>query len=150
MSLKAPIKSKFRRWTSDSSAHKDGRKIKKNLHIGWFSIFHEFLEKPDRKNSRGKWFKITSEHGHCYRVMSMDPTLHKNKEENVDLINIDWDGWLALSSDDDTRADLVLTIEPVRVWDYWRLGWTHPDPAVRTAWVIALISLGLGILSLIV
>ncbi|HEY7905842.1 MAG TPA: hypothetical protein VIC53_02860, partial [Wenzhouxiangella sp.] len=72
MSLKAPIKSKFRRWTTGSSDHTDGRKIKRNLHVGWFSIFHEFLEKPDRKKSRGKWFKITSEHGHCYRVMSMD------------------------------------------------------------------------------
>lgn len=148
MSLKKPIKSKFRRWTSDYSSKNEGRKMSP-LRSGWFSISHKFIDMPERKKYRGHWFKISSDYGSCFRVLRMDMLIHKDKADNVDFIHIDWDGWLALTPDQKSKTDLDLTIKPIKIWDYWRLGSSHPDPAVRIAWVIALISLVLGVISVL-
>lgn len=63
---------------------------------------------------------------------------------------LDWPAWLDLfGREENVDGPLEITIKAAKWWEYPRLAIAHPDPAVRLAGWISLVSLGLGVLSII-
>ena len=61
------------------------------------------------------------------------------------VVGLDWDSWLALGGQ---RGDSDLELEVVPSWNLRGLaGMDHPDPTVKVAVKIALVSLLLGLIS---
>jgi len=64
---------------------------------------------------------------------------------------IDWSAWLDLHDRvEDVDQPIELEISPARWWHWPRLAVSHPDPSMRLAGYIAVVSLVLGLVSLIV
>lgn len=81
----------------------------------------------------------------------MDPTLEGTLQSETGEINIDWDGWLALHGNERPHGEpLKLKMRPVNRLQFLLVGHKHPDPGVRVASVVASISLGLGVLALVI
>jgi hypothetical protein len=120
---------------------------------GWFVLpFNLMPKKDDRRYYHGQWFTIKSEHKKIYRVLRFAPKLHGSlKDDNHKEILLDWVGWIDLcGKDEEVEIPLILRITKSTLWE--RLicaGLNHPEPTYRISSKLALISVILGLLSVI-
>lgn len=128
-------------------------KEKMPVPTGWFVIPYNLMpEKKDRRKCHGRWFTIKSEHKKIYRVLRFAPDLHGTiKDDKQKDIVLDWVGWIDLCGrDENVDISLRLTISKTIFWE--RLictGLKHPEPSYRLTTLLALISICLGLLSVI-
>jgi len=127
-----------------------------NLPLGWFAISHRFMtdseghyDKKKCRRAHGKWFQISSEKGRVFRVLRFNPSLQSAQEPSK--IIIDYEGWLKLIDyGDDADKPIKLTIQPARWFRQCLLiAVSNPDPLSRLASWVSVVSLGLGILALV-
>ena len=118
--------------------------------LGWFAISHRYIEdKKTRRMLHGEWCKIKSAHGTIYRVLRFSPRLKGNKGKDGQIL-LDWNGYLDLSDHATQEVEVDLEITLASRWSYFQLSLSHPDPTYRHNSVLALIGVGLGVISLIV
>lgn len=117
--------------------------------VGWFVISHRLIhQKHDRVLAHGRWFRIEGPGGRIYRILRFSPNL-KSSTPDAEII-IDWQGWLDLHGRvENIKVALELEISGVRWWQTPVLAVAHPDPAVRVAGVLGLVSVALGVLSIL-
>lgn len=132
----------FERVSPASFAEKTG------VPLGWFVISYRWMpEKKSRRAAHGKWFKLSSSCGTIYRVLRFSADLRGTPGKTGEIV-IDWPAWLDFfGREEDLDGPIALKIEPARWWEYPRLAISHPDPAMRLAGWISVISLGLGVVS---
>lgn len=121
---------------------------------GWFVINNNLIpKKEDRRKYHGKWFTIISDHKKVYRILRFAPNLHGslNDEKHKDIL-LDWVGWIDLCGrHDDVEIPLQLQIRKSNLWErFICAGLSHPDPAYSLSTKLALISVLLGLLSVII
>ena len=113
--------------------------------VGWFVIrWQHVQDKAKRRRMYGKWYRISCNGRHVYRAIRFAANLEKKH------IILDWMGWIELQREDEpAESDGVLDLEirPASRWGHLRAVWQHPDPTHRLAGRMALLSLGLGVLS---
>lgn len=116
---------------------------------GWFVVSHKIMPaKGERRLAHGAWYCIKGPGGSVYRILRFSPNLRW--ENPTSEIVIDWQGWLDLNGRaEDVTGPAELEILNVRWWKTPVLAVAHPDPAVRMAGVLGLISIGLGVLSVV-
>lgn len=110
-----------------------------------------------KKTAYGRWNKVICNNGNVYRVLRFDPTLdyfsHRSRVAETKGhagIIIDWSAWLELSDfSDKVSASLQLVIRRARAWEFPLLAVSHPDPATRLSAILAVVSLGIGVLPII-
>lgn len=139
------MKGEFRRVSASALTEDAG------MPAGWFAISWRWIEsKSERRRHHARWYKIASTHGTVYRILRFGGALEVDIRNAQGQIAIDWPAWLALSGyAESPNEPLRLTIEPASKWRFWSLAVSHPDPANQLAGKVALLSLGLGILSAI-
>ena len=119
---------------------------------GWFAISHSLMERKDqRRCNHGRWFRISNNNGNSvHRALRFNPHLSRRKGEKNEYIVIDWSAWLFLAEYAEKPSDL-LELEVVRTkwWELPSACISHPDPGHRLASYVALLSAGLGILSIV-
>jgi len=127
-------------------------KEKQPVPTGWFVISSK-LEKvtENRRKYRGKWFKIKSEKATIYRVLRYSPQLEGTLKNNqTKEIILDWDGWIELCGfEKDVDISLILEIKKAKWWELIRAGRMHPEPSYRLSTNLALLSVILGLLSVL-
>lgn len=118
---------------------------------GWVVISHRWVPTmPERRRTTGNWFKIESDNGTVFRVVRFSPNLQGSPATGRGQLVIDWSAWLRLSGfAEDTSTPLKLKFTRSRWWNFWAWMITHPEPTVALSGLISLISLGLGIVSLV-
>lgn len=116
--------------------------------VGWFVVSHRWVSnKKDRRISHGKWHKITSKYETIYRILRYSVNLPKKEG----VIVLDWIGWIDLNGREEAVDNPIsLQIKTVKWWEYPKCALSHPDPAYRLATKLAIVSIGLGFLSLII
>jgi hypothetical protein len=122
---------------------------KNQLELGWFSISHHFIvNKIERRKSYGKWFKIKSNKTKIYRQLKFDPTL-KALGDNPEII-LDWDGFIKLHDFDidSNSKEIKCSIERANLFEIILANIKHPDQGLSAAFILGIISLLIGILSL--
>jgi hypothetical protein len=140
------IKGNFTRLASTSNPALE------SIALGWFALSHRWLEdKQQRRKLHGTWFRITCEGRRCYRAFKMVASLKGSAGADAGDICVDWSAWLSLDGyNEKPRDELYLEIEPASWVDIPAIALSHPDPAHRVAAKFAILSVGLGILSLVV
>jgi hypothetical protein len=118
---------------------------------GWFVISHRWIsDKSTRRLAHGRWFKIKSGEAEVFRILRFSPNLEGSPAKGTGQIVMDWNGWLDLfGRADDVVGPIELEFSEARWWHFPRLAVSHPDPTVRMSGILALVSVGLGILSLL-
>lgn len=117
---------------------------------GWFVISHRYMpERLSRRFAHGRWYKISSAEGSIYRILRFSPNLVGSPGPNNEgQIVLDWPGWLDLHGRaENVDAPLNLTYSEVKWWSYPKMAIVHPDPTVRLAGELGLLSSALGVLS---
>ena len=134
------------------------------LPLAGFAVSHLYV-KPlsNRRKVRRQWWRIKRKKtNRCiYRTLSFHPPLKTEKwvlaseaepEDNSEII-LDWDGWVDLLEDNEKAEEcLELSITLVRWWQVIQRAkclWRHPEPTHRLTNRLGLLSLGLGILSIV-
>ncbi|HBQ8682557.1 hypothetical protein [Pseudomonas aeruginosa] len=138
------MKGRFERVSPAAFADKIG------IPLGWFVISHRWMpEKKQRRESHGKWFKLSTSSGVVYRVLRFSANLRGAPGSTGDIV-LDWPAWLDLfAREENVDGPIEITITPAKWWEYPRLAISHPDPAVRLAGWISIVSLILGALSVV-
>lgn len=140
------MKGLFSRVAPASFAEKVG------IPAGWFVISHRYMPtKAHRRLAHGRWYQIKSENGNVFRILRFSPNLRgaPDREEPGEIV-LDWPAWLDLyGRADDVDEPLELDITPVGWWAYPKMALAHPDPTVRLAGELGLLSAALGILSVV-
>lgn len=118
---------------------------------GWFVVSHRWVpEKKRRRRLYGTWHKIQSDHATIYRIIRFSPSLKGTEKSQEGEIVLDWGGWLALSDYPEEHATkMQLVITKAKLCELVYAGVKHPDPAFRLASWLALLSIFLGIISVI-
>lgn len=118
---------------------------------GWFTISHRYMpDKPARRFAHGRWYAITSGNATIYRILRFSPKLRGSPNDSAGQILLDWPGWLDLHGRaEDVDAPLELTFTAATRWQYPKLALAHPDPTVRLAGELGLLSAVLGVLSIL-
>lgn len=124
---------------------------KASIPLGWMVISSRCVSsKSERRRTHGKWFRIESAHGTSYRVLRFSPNLAAPAADHPGKLVLDWPAWLELNGyADDVSTPLQLTITKASLWHLPQVAASHPDPTVRISSELALISVVLGILSII-
>jgi len=138
------IKGLFERVDPGKFAEKVG------IPLGWMVISHHHIpDKQERRKVHGRWYRVTSQGISVFRVLRFAPNLHFDWDGTSDLV-IDWVGWLDLHGRaSDVDGPLELEIEQVSPLLLPMMIVMHPDPTSRLAGWIALVSLALGVLSIL-
>ena len=106
--------------------------------------------KSERRRQHGKWYKIRSPDAAIYRVLRFSSNLGGGPKQGTGDIVLDWPGWIELSDfAEDTSLRLELELTPVSWWEYPRCAISHPDPTHRLAGELAVLSVALGLLSVL-
>jgi hypothetical protein len=123
---------------------------KTGIPLGWMVISHRWMpDKSDRRRAHGKWFRLKSAHGTSYRVLRFSPNLEVSPKESRGGLVLDWPAWLELNGyADDVSGPIELEITKASLW-LPQLAASHPDPAMRLSSMLGLVSVILGILSII-
>jgi len=124
---------------------------KVGIPAGWFVVSWRWMpETLQRRAQHGKWYKITSKHESIYRVLRFSTKLNGGEVKGEGQIVMDWSGWIELSGfANNTNVELTLEITPVSWWKYLVCVLSHPDPIYRLASELAILSVALGILSVV-
>jgi hypothetical protein len=119
---------------------------------GWFVISHRWMpDKKARRLSHGKWFKIESANGYVFRILRFSVNLEGTPATETGQIVLDWPAWLELwDYAEDVSNELELTISKVSWWQYPRMALAHPDPTHKLAGALGLLSVVLGLLSIVI
>lgn len=138
------VRATFTRVSPSAFAEKVG------IPLGWCVISHRWMpEKKDRRHAHGKWFRLSSAEGTVYRVLRFSANLQGSPGAEGQLV-IDYPGWLdLLGRTENTNVSVPIKITPVRWWHAGILAVSHPDPSVRLAGWLAVLSFGLGIVSVV-
>lgn len=123
----------------------------KQLELGWFAISHIFIkDKIERRKSYGKWFKIQSNKRIIYRQLKFDPTLKATGDNSE--INLDWDGFIKLHDYEVDSNDnkIFCQIERANYFEILFANLNQPYQGLRAAFVLGLISLIIGVGSLVI
>lgn len=123
---------------------------KSGLPLGWVAVSWRWIpDKQHRRHAHGKWYRLKSDHGVTYRVLRFSGNLSgSQKTDQWDLV-IDWPAWLELSSHaEDVPVSLEIELTRTSIWRSPQLAFSHPDPTIRLATGLGVLSFGLGILSL--
>lgn len=117
--------------------------------LGWCVISHRYMpDRSERRNAHGRWFKLSTDKGCAYRVLRFSANLDGAVGKEGVLV-LDWPGWLDLNGrTENLEETLEVTITKARWCQYPALAVAHPDPAIRWGSWMAIISLGLGLLSI--
>lgn len=120
--------------------------------VGWFVISHRWVEgKKNRRLTHGKWHKIISNEDIIYRILRYSINLKGSNRTNKGVIVLDWIGWIDLHGrEEDVDHPINLEIKTVKWWELPKCGLSHPDPAYRLATRMAIVSILLGIISVII
>lgn len=125
---------------------------KVGIPAGWFVISHRLMpEKKDRRFQHGKWFKLSTREACVYRILRFSPNLRGvvTAGDPAEIV-LDWPAWLDLHGRaEDVDRPLEIDIVAARWWEYPRLAVSHPDPTVRLAGAISILSFVLGVVSVI-
>jgi len=123
-----------------------------NSPIGWTVVSHRWVtEKKERRNTHGRWHKISSDNGSIYRILRYSVNLKGSNKTNNGEIVLDWIGWIDLyGREEEVNEPLNLKIKTVKWWEIIFCGFSHPDPSYRLATLLAVISVGLGVLSVVI
>lgn len=121
---------------------------------GWFIISHRLIgDTKDVRQHYGKWHTIKNEKNRrIYRILRFSPTLRGSKRnDNLKEIALDWIGWIDLCDrDEDVDIELKLKISKSTFWQrIFCVGFKHPEPAYRLAHLLAIVSIGLGLLAIL-
>lgn len=138
------MKAVFTRKSSAEFAEKNG------LPLGWVAVSWRWLpDKRQHRRSHGHWYRLKSDHGVTYRVLRFSGNLSgSEKSKQWDMV-IDWPAWLDLSGHaEDVPEALQIELKPTSIWRSPQLAFAHPDPTVRLATGLGVLSFGLGLLSL--
>lgn len=123
---------------------------KTNLPMGWMVVSSRWMpNKAERRHAHGKWYRVKSTDGKCFRVLRFSPNLTGSPDQESGDIVIDWAAWLQLNGYAEElprSADLQLT--RARWWQIGGLAAAHPDPAIRLSSMLGLLSVVLGALSI--
>lgn len=107
-------------------------------------------EKSSRRLTHGRWFKIKSEEGEIFRILRFSASLEGSPNSGKGQIVIDWPGWLDLfGRAENVDGPIDLEFSEARWWQFPRLAVSHPDPTIRLSGLLGLLSVALGILSVI-
>ena len=121
-----------------------------SLPLGWFAISYRFEEEmKERRKIHGKWCEISSKDGSIFRAVRFAGELKSASERPSEII-LDFPGWLVLSDyERNVDKEVELTIRRARWYQYPKFAISHPDPSYKLASWIGLVSLVLGVLSLV-
>lgn len=138
------MKTYFLRKSSAEFGEKNG------LPLGWVAISWRWLpDKLKRRHAHGRWYRLKSDHGVTYRVLRFGGNLSGSDRTNQWDMVIDWPAWLELSGyAEDVPDTLAISLSPTSIWRSPQLAFSHPDPTVRLATALGVLSLLLGIMSL--
>lgn len=112
----------------------------------WVAVRYEHV--PDdsaRRRLRGRWVRVSAK---CdggrpvYRVLRF-----AGRDFAAGHIGLDWEGWLDLVGPKADSAEI--TIRKARFHELPLAMLSHPDPAQRASYLVALVALVLGILSVV-
>ena len=138
------IRGAFTRSSPASFAEKIG------IPLGWFVISHRWmLDKKARRLAHGRWFRLTTSHGSIYRVLRFSAKLQGTLGGQGEMV-IDYPGWLDLiGRAEDSNITAEIDIVPARWWQAGALAVSHPDPSIRLAGWLAMLSVALGSVSIL-
>lgn len=122
------------------------------LPLGWVAISHRYVDDvKQRREMYGEWYRLKSKEGTIYRVLRFSPRLKGTANAEEGQLLIDYNGWLELTGHSPKRNESVeIEITKAKRWQYMQLSLSHPDPTYRHNSVLALIGVGLGVLSLVI
>jgi len=132
-------------------------KIPGHLEIpaGWFVIsYHWISEKGERRQLHGRWFRIKSPKGKIFRILRFSPHLDPKSSDALSEAKgemiVDWPGWIELNGyEGETEKQLGLELKEAQWWNFPQIVLSHPDPVYRLSGFLGLLSVALGLLSLI-
>jgi hypothetical protein len=124
---------------------------KVGIPAGCFVVSHRWmLDKSHRRLSHGRWFKITSPEGEIFRILRFSPSFEGSLKSGTGQIVVDWPGWLDLfGRAENVDGPIELEFSQAHWWQFPRLAVSHPDPTIRLSGLLGLMSVALGILSVI-
>ena len=139
------MKGQFTRISPAAFAEKVG------ILAGWFVISHRWMpEKRHRRLSHGRWFKIKSAEREVFRILRFSASLGGSPAKGTGEIVMDWPGWLDLFGQaEDVDGPIEVEFTEASWWQFPRLAVSHPDPTIRLSGLLGLLSVALGILSVI-
>lgn len=124
--------------------------IKSEPELGWFSISHTYVNlKENRRNMYSKWFSLKSGNNIIYRQLKFDPTLNSTDKPQIIL---DWQGFIELHGFDVNSDfnEIECEIRSANFIECIIANYNHPNQGLRAAYQISLLSLFIGIISLII
>lgn len=123
---------------------------KNGLPLGWVAVSWRWLpDKQQRRHSHGKWYRLKGSWGVTYRVLRFSGNLSGSQKSNQWEMVIDWPAWLELSGyAEDVPDALEIELTRTSIWRSPQLAFSHPDPTIRLATGLGVLSLLLGLLSL--
>jgi len=129
---------------------------------GWFIVAQHWMPednnsvenayKKDRRISHGKIFKIKNRANNAvvYRVLRLSANMKGAKSSGQGDIVIDWSAWIELNDFKDDLAEKVdLEISKATLVENFLFVLKHPDQSIALAGKLALLSLFLGVISLV-
>jgi hypothetical protein len=118
---------------------------KVELPAGWTVLrFSHLDEKDARRATHGKWVALTRGRNTIYRVVRYSVTLPAS-----DIV-LDWAGWIDLQGRlADAPDQIQIAIRTPRLCEYLLIPFKHIDPGYRMSAWLGAISVGLGVLSVI-
>lgn len=122
------------------------------LPLGWVVLpFRAMPIKSDRRKYHGKWIKIKSDDATIYRVLRFSANIKgKIAGDGAMDILLDWAGWLDLCGRvEDEIQELTLTISNTNIFERIYAGLTHPEPTIKISMKLAIISVALGLTSIL-
>lgn len=139
------MKSTFVRKSSAEFIEKSG------LPLGWVAVSWRLIpSKKQRRHSHGKWYRLKTSNGTTYRVLRFGGNLAGSENAGQWDMVIDWPAWLELSGHAEDIPDaLEIELSRTSLWRSPQLAFSHPDPTIRLASGLGLLSFALGLLSLV-
>ena|SRR5438034_1136524 len=122
-----------------------------SLPVGWFALSPRWHpHKQDRRRFHGSWFVLQSEHAKITRILRYSPVLQGAPGAGHGDLVIDWSGWMQLTGyADDFSEPIDVAFRPATFIEKINAWYTHPDPTYRLAVGLGVVSLALGVLSLV-
>ena len=115
------------------------------LPMGWIVVRHSHLvSKLERRKTHGHWVAISSGQNRIYRVVRYSVNLPADK------IVMDWAGWIELQGRTDDEAEAIqLTVTKATWRQLAIIPFNHIDPGYRLSAWLGAVSVGLGLLSVV-
>lgn len=129
----------------------------RSIPVGWVGISSHWLKykvgeekyKDIRREIYGTWWRIDGPEGSIYRVFRMSPQLKGSNNDQNTQMALDWGGRIGLLGEPNENDVAELTLRPIKCREYLYCIFNYPDPAYILARLPALVSIFLGILSVI-